>query len=256
MQVSLGGFFVNFYQAPDFNDYQILSNLLRQKSVSKANNLPAESFRYGLSFSSGGVKSFSHAYEQFKSDMFLCSFAAELINSTKAGAVLDQLILDLTDIASHVFMKDRLSICIHADKKQFNSITMWLEMLFNNIDSENSRTLKTIRIKTVLGFGEKIDLKTDEVSEFSKKYYKHYFQTPMPVHNCVESISIPNHTEADFAPLAVLSHLLNYTYLHPELREKGKTKKKTHTKKSTFLHTTLPSYTPQNPKKIKNQKRK
>jgi Zn-dependent M16 (insulinase) family peptidase len=125
--------------APDFNDKTNLSDLVKMGSVNKANSIGSDGLRYGMSYAQSGLRSHAALYEDLKSDIFFCQFAAEVLKTSDPAGILNDAIYHLTDIASYAFNKDTIAISVHGKKDKFDLIQVKIEMMLNQIKNENSR---------------------------------------------------------------------------------------------------------------------
>lgn len=109
------------------------------ESINKANGIGANGLRYARSYSSSGLKAFARSFESLRSDIFFCQYAANVLNTSKPLPLLNDAIMNMTEIASFLFREENLEIAIHGSKDKFDLLQLKLEMLLNAMKNENSR---------------------------------------------------------------------------------------------------------------------
>lgn len=112
------------------------------ESINKANNIGNKGQFYASSYGASGIKAYARSFEPFRSDIFFCQYAAELLKTTNPLPILKDAIFHLTDIASFVFREENMEFSVHGNKKKFALIQLKLEMLLNSLKNENSRFLE------------------------------------------------------------------------------------------------------------------
>lgn len=195
---------------PNFGDIPHLSDLVKTQSVEIANNIGNSSLSYGMSYALSGLKKYGRTFEKFTSDLFMCKLGAEVQKTSNPTTIYQDLVIDLTDLASHVFREENMSIAVTGDKSKFKFMDLKLEMMIHAIRNENSRA------KDLLNH-----LYEKDTSKFSPTYYKHFFETPLTVNNCAESFIGPGYYSDNYGATLVTGHLLKNEYCLPLIREKG-----------------------------------
>lgn len=184
-----------------------LADIIRMESVSKAMNIGANGLQYAQSYANGGLKSHAKSYELLNSDVYFCQVAQEILSTTDPRPILQDLVVNLTEVASFLFRRDNIEFAVHGNDKKFDFIQFKLEMLLNAMKNNNSR------------FGE---VHSSQILEpFTPLYFKTFFKTPMPVNSCVESFVGPCYRSDDYGTGLILAELLTHSHLHPLIREKG-----------------------------------
>jgi len=51
------------------------------ESISKANNIGNKDLQYASSYAHSGIRAFARRYEELRSDVFFCQYAAELLKT-------------------------------------------------------------------------------------------------------------------------------------------------------------------------------
>lgn len=116
------------------------------------------------------------------------------------------LIIELTEIASHLFRKNNMEIAVHGNESKFELVKFKLEMMLNAIKNENSR------------FEESHEL---VLPGFEQNYHKTFFKAPLTVNHVVESMMGPSYKDEDYATGLILSEMLTHNFLLQSIREKG-----------------------------------
>lgn len=195
---------------PNFDDTVHLADMIKTTSVDIANNIGNNSLQYGMSYASAGLKQFARNNEKLSSDIFLCQMGAEVLNTSNPKNIYNDLIVNLTDLASHVMREENISFAVTGDKKKFKLVDLKLQMIHNAIINENSRAQEKLNHLPVGGN-----------SDFKQLFYQNYFETPLNVNNCVESFIGPGYYSKDYGTALVTANLLTHEFLHPLIREKG-----------------------------------
>lgn len=123
---------------PNFDNKANLSDCIKMSSVEKANELGNKSLEYGLSYADSGIKNYALQYEKLRGDIFYCQLASEILKTSNPSEILDDLIFNLTDIASYIFTKENIEISVTGDKKNFPLVEAEIELLLNKIKYNNS----------------------------------------------------------------------------------------------------------------------
>jgi presequence protease len=200
-------YFSELIATPNFDNKTNLSDCIKMSSVEKANELGNKSLEYGLSYAESGIKKYALQFEKLSGDIFYCQLASELMKSSDPSFILDDLIVNLTEIASHVFTEQNIEISVTGDKKNFTLIEAEIQLFLNALKMNNSRYLE--KTSPVI------------IEPFKTSYFKTFFKTPMNVNNCVESCEGPSYFDNNYGTAIVLSSLLTHNYLLHYIREKG-----------------------------------
>ena len=62
-----------------------------------------------------------------------------MLNTAQPLPLLNDAILNMTEIASYAFREENLEIAVHGNKDKFDLIQLKIEMLLNAMKNENSR---------------------------------------------------------------------------------------------------------------------
>jgi len=68
---------------PNFDDASNISDLIKMESINKANSIGPNGLRYARSYSSSGLKAFARSFEGFRSDIFFCQYAANMLKTSQ-----------------------------------------------------------------------------------------------------------------------------------------------------------------------------
>jgi Zn-dependent M16 (insulinase) family peptidase len=107
---------------PNFDDSSHLSDLIKSSSVDIANSIGDKSLDYGLSFASSGIKKFARDYDRLKSDLLFCELGAKVLSTSNPKHIFDDLIFNLTDLASYAIREENISFAVTGDKKKFGLV--------------------------------------------------------------------------------------------------------------------------------------
>ena len=195
---------------PNFDDHSHLSDLVKMSSVEIANGIGNNSLQYGFSLASSGLKRYANINEKLASDIFICQLGAKVTNTSDPKAIFDDLIINLTDLASNIFREENMSIAITGHKSKFKLVELKLEMIMNAISKENSLAREKLNPKF-----------TSSKGNFEQKFYKNFFETPLTVNNCVESFLGSGYYDENYGTALVTANLLTHEFLIPMIREKG-----------------------------------
>lgn len=157
---------------PNFDDHSHLSDLIKMSSVEIANEIGKNSLQYGFSFASSGLKNYAKKGEKLTSDIFMCQLGAKVSTSTDPKAIFNDMIINLTDLAAHVFREENMSFAVTGQKSKFKLVEFKLEMILNAIAKENSLAREKLNAKAILS-----------KDKFEQRFYKNYFETPLTVNN-------------------------------------------------------------------------
>lgn len=115
-----------------------------------------------------------------------------MLKTSKPLPMLRDAILNMTEIASHLFREENLEIAVHGNKDKFPMIQLKLELLLNAIKNENSRyTSKSNDLIALPDFT-------------NQTLYKNFFKTPLQVNMCAESMQGPTiANEDEFAAMLI-----------------------------------------------------
>lgn len=105
---------------PNFDNIQNLTEVIKMNSVEKANEIGNKSLEYGYSYSQACLKQYASIYEKLNSDIFYCQYASEILKTSNPKLILDDLIINLTEIASYLFTEENIEISVTGDQSQFN----------------------------------------------------------------------------------------------------------------------------------------
>ena len=152
---------------------------------------------YGRSYANSGLKPHAKSFENLSKDIFFCQFAQEILRHANPMPLVKDVIMNMTEIASHLFTEDNLEFAVHGSPDQFPLIQLKLEMLVNSIKNENSR------------FGTKSPI--IDPKEFVKpSYFQTFFKTPLAVNDCIESFVGPTYANIeDYGAGLVLSEIMS-----------------------------------------------
>jgi Zn-dependent M16 (insulinase) family peptidase len=117
--------------------------------------------------------------------MFFCQLGQEMLNTTNPKPVIQDAVVNLTEIASYLFREESLEFAVHGSQSKFSLIEFKLEMLLNQMKNNNSRYLEK--------------LPAVQPNEFTQTYFKTFFKTPLAVNNNVESLLGPTYLSDDYA---------------------------------------------------------
>ena len=71
--------------------------------------------------------------------MFFCQFAQQILGNTNPLPLIQDVIINRTEIASYLFREENIEFAIHGNKKKAKLMEMKLEMMLNQMKNENSR---------------------------------------------------------------------------------------------------------------------
>ena len=195
---------------PNFDDSSHLSDLVKTSSVKIANNIGNNSLNYGISYANSGLRKYALNSESLTSDLFTCQLGTEVLKTSNPKVIYNDLIINLTDLASHLFREENMSFAVTGDQQRFELMNLKLEMLVNAIRNENS--LAQERLNSSYGI---------DTSPFETVYHKNFFETPLQVNNCVESFLGPGYYDENYGHALVTANLLRNEFCLPIIREKG-----------------------------------
>ena len=90
------------------------------EAINKANAIGENGLRYANSYSSSGLKAFARSFETLRSDIFLCQYAANVLNTSSPLPLLNDAIYNMTEIASYLFREQNLEIAVHGNQNKFD----------------------------------------------------------------------------------------------------------------------------------------
>ena len=123
---------------PNFDDSSHLSDLVKTSSVAIANNIGNNSLNYGISYANSGLRRYALNSESLTSDLFTCQLGTEVLKTSNPKVIYNDLIINLTELASHLFREENMSFAVTGDQKGFELMNLKLEMLVNAIRNDNS----------------------------------------------------------------------------------------------------------------------
>ena len=124
---------------PNFDEPSNIADLVKMESINKANNIGNKGLQYAKSYAESGIRASARSFESLRSDVFFCQYAAELLKTSNPAPLLQDAIINMTEIASHVFREENIEFSVHGNQKKFNLIKLKLEMLLTSLKNENSR---------------------------------------------------------------------------------------------------------------------
>lgn len=196
---------------PNFDEHQNISDLIKMESINKANNLGNKGLQYARSYAASGLKAHARSFESFRSDIFFCQYAAEVLKTSNPAQMLTDATNQFTEIASYLFREENLEIAIHGSKAKQPLIQMKIELMLNALKNENSRYSEKHNDIIMLN-----DFKDGQIM------YKNFFKSPLQVNMCSEAMIGPTIlNEDDYAAMLILQEVATYVYLHTSVREKG-----------------------------------
>ncbi len=190
----------------DFDDNKLLLDVMRMKSVEKANSITTEGLQYALSYSSSGLKSYADRFEALRSDVFTCKLAQKLLGGQNTQS-LEELKGACRAILAELTRRVPVQVSVHAQDQGgiFDKVNSGLESMWRAV----GRTESPSKPAAILSSG------------FVQHRRQHIFKTPQAVNYCVEALPIPSIADPEYGKLLVLGQLLTHSYLHREVREKG-----------------------------------
>ena len=93
-------------------------------SINKANNIGNKGLEYATSYGGSGLKAYARSFEDFRSDIFFCQYAAKVLDTAQPLPLLKDSIYHMTEIASHVFREENIEIAVHGNSKKFDKIQL------------------------------------------------------------------------------------------------------------------------------------
>ena len=109
---------------PNFDEPNNISDLIKMGSINKANNIGNKGLEYATSYGGSGLKAYARSFEDFRSDIFFCQYAAKVLDTAQPLPLLNDAIYHMTEIASHVFREENLEIAVHSNCKKFDKIQL------------------------------------------------------------------------------------------------------------------------------------
>lgn len=92
-----------------------------------------------MSYSNSGLRAHCKSFEALNSDMFFCQLGQEMLKTTNPRPVIQDAVMNLTEIASYLFREESLEFAVHGSQSKFSLIEFKLEMLLNQMKNNNSR---------------------------------------------------------------------------------------------------------------------
>lgn len=194
---------------PNFQDHSHISVLIQQNVKRRTESLVNEGVKYAGSLACSSLTSAGNSYEALSTLKHDVALAASMLGSLSMDAIIRDVTTKLEELHSFLVHKQLFSVLVHTSNihSVSSQIEDRLELLFSSIK---------------LSYGDFLGkVKAIEDEPFKPFVYQAYFTLPMSVNFVVEAFMGAAYIDPDFAPLTILAELMNWNFLHKEIREKG-----------------------------------
>ncbi|KAL4482884.1 hypothetical protein ABPG74_018910 [Tetrahymena malaccensis] len=164
---------------PNLKNLSRISELLQYYAGIYANNLGEKPMDIAIAHANSGLSRALFLNDKMKKTQDICSLAIEVLKTTSLKQELEKISYYLECIYHKMINKNRMSILIHSQKKNYKNLQKRIELLSS-----------TIKINQP-NFNKSIIIESEKMKEFKETFSRSFIPLPINTNYIVESFKMP-----------------------------------------------------------------